>query len=115
MYAGVAVAKRAGRGASTRLTQVPNPTREVTYPSDCKRSRTLTTVPRESPYWLAKSLDAGSLAPGASRRSRIAERSSPYSQLVRVWPRNGLLSVSSNELRALGISNGPIYFAKMAL
>ena len=29
-------------------------------------------------------LDAGSLAPGASRPSRMAERSSPYSQFVRV-------------------------------
>ena len=84
MYAGVVVAWLAGRGASTRLTHVPNPTREVMYPSDCRRSKTLTTVPRESSYWLAKSLDAGSLAPGASRPSRIAERSSPYSQLVRV-------------------------------
>ena len=54
-----------------------HPTREVTYPSACKRSRTLTTVPRESSYWLAKSLDAGSRAPGASRPSRMAERSSP--------------------------------------
>src|SRR5580698_9383473 len=59
MYAGVVVAGRAGRGASTRLTQVPNPTREVMYPSDCRRSKTLTTVPRESSYWPAKSLDAG--------------------------------------------------------
>ena len=40
MYAGIVVAWRAGRGAFTRLTNVPNPTREVTYPSACKRSRT---------------------------------------------------------------------------
>src|SRR5580698_947869 len=112
MYAGMVVAGRAGRGASTRLTHVPNPTREVTYPSACNRSRTLTTVPLDSSYWLAKSLDEGSLAPGASRPSRMAERSSPYSQLDRVWGRDRLLRVSSNELMAFGISNGPIRLAK---
>ena len=42
----------------------------------------------------------------------MAERSSLYSQLVKVWWRDRLLSVSSKELMAFGIANGPIEFAK---
>src|SRR5580658_5492821 len=97
-----------------RLTHVPNPTRLDTYPSDCKRSSTVTTVPRESPYWLAKSLEDGSLVPGPSRPSRIANRSSPYNQLVRVRCCNRLFRLSSNELIDFDISflDGPMILAQ---
>ena len=94
-----AIKKRSGTTAHTR---VPEPGTRVTYASACRRSNTVSMVPRDNSQRSARVRLDGSRLPAGSIFVRMAERSASYAPSCLLTPALSSQLVGRGKSRACG-------------